>query len=331
MAFNITNATDVTVNKQDRVLVEAVKDVQAHSIIGMESEVKGSARRPDILTDGTSFKEGDFTGTNAGGVKIEDVLFENDLFTSEEKYQVEKLERTIIKLSKKRGVNPDDFPIEDAVIDIKKNDIARQYDKAVFLGDSDGTGATLADFVDGLVKKIKASAALNIGNAVAGNVYNSGVAAAAFAPTTVVAKVLAFCNFFKKTFDGETGRDLDGETIHVYMSPANFRTWYQATYGTGGVITANTLNGGKLPKMAEHPSFNGDMIIVAADGMKGSNEMFAGMPENFVEVVDGDAESDFMTMHFSKDQEAFLLHTAMRLGTKIIHLQDVLLQAVIPS
>lgn len=331
MAFNITDATDVTVNKSDRVLVEAVKDVQAHSIIGMESEVKGSARRPDLLTDGTVFKEGDFTGTTEGGVKVKDVLFENELFTSEEEYSAQKLERTIYKLAKKRGVNPEDLPIQDAVLDIKKNDIARQYDKAVFLGDSAGGGNTLSDFVDGLVKKIKASALLNIGNAVAGEVYNSGVAAAAFAPTTVVAKVLAFVNKFKEIFDGETGRDLDGEMIYVYISPKQFRVWYQATYGTTGVITANTLNNGKLPKIAEHPSFNGDVTIVAVDGMKGSNEMFAGMMENFNEVVDGDAESDFMKMHFSEDKEKFLLHTAMRLGTKIIRLDEVLLQAVIPT
>jgi hypothetical protein len=331
MAFNIDNATDVVVNKSDRVLVEAVKDVQAHSIIGMESDVKGAARRPDILTDGTVFKEGDFDGTNDGGVKIEDVLFENALFTSEEKYQVAKLESTIIKLSKKRGVNPDDFPIEDAVLDIKKNDISRQYDKAVFLGDSADTGKTLSHFVDGLVKKIKASAALNVDAPTAlVNVKRSGVAASAFAAGTVIAKVLAFVNKFKSTFNGvdDLARDLDGEMISVYISPSQFQIWFQATYGTAGVINANTLNNGKLPKEAMHPSFNGDVKMVAVDGMKGSNEMFAGMPENFNEVVDGDAESDFMTMHFSKDQEAFLLHTAMRLGTKIIHLQDVLLQVV---
>jgi hypothetical protein len=324
--FVITNATDIAIPKTDRLLVESIKTVQAHDIIGMVDGVKGSAMTPDLLDSGTDFKDGDFTGVNSGGVEVKDILVDNALFTSEEKYQVAKLAATIYKLAMQKGVKPEDFPIEDAVLEIKRNSIAKQYDKAVFLGDTDGVGATLSDKVDGLVKKILASGLLNINNAVEGKVLNSGVAGnIAFAAGTVIAKVVAFCNKFDELLP-----DLSSEMISVYVSPSNFRIWFQATFGTAGTINALTINDGIMPDKMIHPAFD-HFTIVSTKGMMGSNEMFAGQAENFLEVVDGDAESDFMTMHFSKDLEAFLLHTALRLGTAIVHPYQVLLQAVIPA
>lgn len=326
MGFVIDNATDISIPKTDRLLVAAIREVQAHDIIGMVSEVKGSAITPDLLDTGVDFKEGDFTGVNSGGTEIKDIKVENTLFTSEEKYQVSKLAATIYKLAMQKGVKPEDFPIQDAVLELKKSTIAKQYDKAVFLGDSDGTGKTLSDKVDGLVKKIKASAALNIGNEVATEVVNSGVNGnVALAAGTCIAKIVAFCNTFDTKFP-----HLSEEMINVYMSPANFRIWFQATFGTAGVINANTLNNGVMPDKMIHPAFD-HFTIISCKGMLGSNEIFAGQQDNFLEVVDGDAESDFMKMHFSEDLEAFLLHTAMRLGTKIVHPYEVLLQAAIPT
>ncbi len=323
MPFKITNAEDIKITKTDRLLVEAVKDVHAHGKIGMISGIKGSGMTPDLLDDGTEFKSGDFTGTTGGGVEVKDVTVTNALFTLEESYQVSKLASTIYKLAMKQGVNPEDFPIEDAVLDIKKNAINRQYDKAIFLGDSTGTGKTLADFVDGLIKKIKASA--TVGGA--GAVVKSSVAPTALSASNALAKVKAFCDKYLDTFNGDGGvRDLTTEDLTVYVSPANFRTWYTAVYGTAGLINANTLNGGKLPTEAVHPAYDGNIKVAAQRGMTGSNEMFMGQPANFNEIVDGDAENDFMTLHFSKDKEAFLLHVAMRLGTAIIRPQEVLVQ-----
>jgi hypothetical protein len=320
MSIDITNATDVAIQKTDRLITDVVETVQCHGKIGIVTAVKGSAISPDILGGVTKFREGDFTGVNEGGVKVQDITVTNEYFTLEEKYTAEQVAKTILKLQMKPGVNPEDLVIMDVIMELKQNDVNFQYDKAVFLGSKEavaGDRVSINTIVDGLEKKILASATTGGVD----EVQKSGVAKAVFTEANIAGKVKAFIVAYNEKYPHHRGQDKT-----IYLQPVDYDKFRVATWGLNGVINANSLGfGDEFRYECQHPAYP-DFKIFGANGKAGSYEMWATRPDNVMEVTDGDAETDFIKFFWSDRDEAFLLHMGIRLGTAIARKNEVFLQ-----
>jgi len=311
LSFDVTSA-DYIVGKTDRVIVDAIKTVQSHDIIQMVSGIKDAGVVPDLQAGATNFKGGDFTGVNDGSISIADVSVANSLVTLEEKYSAIQISSTILKLAQKQGVDPTDIAISDVILELKGNAIAIQYDLAIWQGDKTKTDKSVGQFVDGFVKKLKASTSTLL----------SGVAPVALTNSNAVATISTLLESYFTTLPKMTM-----EKISLYMSPSDFRILYAATYGLNGIINSQTLNEGKLPEMFTHPLY-ANVNIVSTKGLVGLHEYIVSRPDNLLEVVDGNAERDFIKFYFEDRDEAFLLHIAFRLGVQVARFNEVMIQKV---
>ena len=314
MSFNIGSLADF-VNGDPRVVIsDMVVGGQSFNILPFQEGIKGSTKVIDLADGGTNAQTGDYTGADEGfngSVTPSDVTISVTDLWYKEKYSEQTINKKVLGLALRRGANPDDIVLSDAIMDIKGQSIRLDNEKLIWQGDVTLTGDTNLKFFDGIVKQLTT----------AGTYKPTGVAATGLTTSTAVASV-------QRMFDKmvELKPELIDKQTMLAMSPANFSIWYRTVYGLNSTITNQTLNTTGLPFSAQVPGTN--ITAYGFAGLVGSNEMILGRPENFVIGCDLKSDEEKMEFKYIDALLAYRLFVYYRLGVKVIRPSEVIREAV---
>lgn len=310
MAYNLTGAADFVAGNGEALLQNIVLGSKSFDVLRVEEGIKNSEKRPDILDDSTVLQVGDYTDINRfnGGVKVNDVTISvSEMFLSE-KYNARTLASKVTQLAMRAGANPDDLPYEDFILGLKRDVLRNQIEKALWTANTATTAnPTYLKTFDGFVTKALAAT----------DAIKTGVAAADLTAANAIASVNKIVDLVKVNFPAF----LDVET-RLFMSPANFITYFQALYGLQGTINTLSMNTGVMPTEVNIPGTN--IIATAIPGLAGNVNMIWTRPENLIIGTDLVSDEDRIGFEWHSLIKSYELFANFKIGAQIARTNELI-------
>lgn len=309
MTYVVTNAAAFTSGDGQVVISDIILSGKefTNPFIGIQTGVKYIDKLIDIGIGNTYIrKTNDAIGAIAvsGGSSLTDVSVQTVELCVKEGYNPSQLNSKLAGKLLAAGSDPSNpLPLADIVQTLKGKKISKLNSYQLWAGNATGSTANQNHF-DGWLKKISNGSATCV----------SGGSAAAFATGTVLATVAAFNKVVITAFPAWIT-----EGYSVFMSPAQFDTFYQTKFGTNGVVDSLTLNTGK----AVTEFVFGSVSYYAMEGMTGSNVLVATRQGNLVAVTDLVSETDTVKFEYLPESEIFRLEAVYKLGAQIARLAEI--------
>lgn len=259
--------------------------------------VKSSDKFADITDDFTYIQltnNDPSTISPSGGTALSDITVNVIGLGVKEKYTEGQLVSKIAQLQLQPGSDPsNNLPYADIFVSFKGSKIAKENELEVWQGNN--TGSTHTKF-NGFVKQIKDSTAPTS-------------AASGMTASNAISYMEAVLVNIKTEFPIwiECG-------AHIYMSPAQFDTYYRALFGLGGVIDKNTVDGG-VKKSFMIPGSN--YTVHSTLGLSGLNNIVATIENNLCVITDLVSEDDQVKFEYLTELEYWRLSCYYKLGAKV--------------
>jgi hypothetical protein len=309
MAYVVTNAAAFTSGEGQVVISDIILGQQEfqNPFIGVQTGVKYIEKVIDLGVGLTYIrKTNDSIGSLAvsGGSSLTDVSIQTVEMCVKEGYNPSQLNSKLAGKLLAAGSDPSTpVPLSDLVQTLKGKEIGKLNSYQLWQGNATGSTAN-RNFFDGWLKKISNGSATVV----------SGGSAAALASTTCLATMAAFNKVVITAFP-----EWITAGYAVFMSPAQFDTFYQTKFGTNGVIDSLTLNTGK--PVLEFTF--GSVTYYSMQGMTGSNVIVATRLGNLIAGTDLVSESDNVKFEYLPEGEIFRLEAVYKLGAQIARLAEV--------
>lgn len=308
LAYDNSGLGDYINSDPQQAIQNILFKAQSFDICRVKTGIKSKGEMLDTQIGETKVTKGSLHAAKVanpgGGVKNVKVDVSVSPYSIYETYESEMLEGKLPEMLLNPGSHPgNQDALHQMVMELKGSAINKLVEHDIWLGNS-------AQGVDGFVKQATDSA----------KSIKTGSAPAAFA--TGAQAMTAVKAVIKKLFSAKP--ELETEETAMFMSPANFSTWYAAVYKLEGAIDRNTLNVGAPVTNAMVPGTN--VRVYSMMGMIGNNNILMGRPENFAVITDlKDESQNRLEMQFVEADYIWQLGAAFKLGTKIIREDEVVI------
>lgn len=224
-------------------------------------------------------------------------------------YDTYALDAAITAAKKRQGSNSDDTAYLDVFTQLVIKDFIKTTAKVMFQGDTTKTG-NLAKF-DGFLKQIKTASGANIA-------ISTGTAPIALTSASAISRCEDMISKYDKAFP-----NLVSEKKELYLSNYDFKIARKAYLKQGGAIDKNTI------EKVERGRFmlpDGDVTLVAHDGLDGTFEKFLCRPVILCAVTDSKTEDATITMTYDEVTEIRYIKGKFKLGAKVALTSEVVIE-----
>lgn len=314
MAFDKTGLGEYVAGKANPIVKDMVLAGQSFDLIRTITGVKKAERVQDIQEGTLNYvAEADRHSATrfSGGVKMKEVDVETVKLNVSQSYTSDGLEGTIAQGALKLGTNPTDLPFKDYIMILVGNGMTRDNEKRIWRGNK-ATGGARNEF-DGIETILLAD----------DTVKGTGTAGIPLTPENALSEVDKVAIGYASDLE-----EIADELAIMVFSPKNFDVWYRAKFGLNGVITGDNLNTGKPVDRIMIPGT--DIMAVSLNGMKGSDNLIVGRPDNFLVITDLVSDKDRIEMEYSGLlTKEYLLDVDYKLGAAIARPEEVYMTKVI--
>ena len=318
--FTTTNLANFTnANPLETIALVILNGKGTKDHYSFQEGVKYQTKIPyisDVSLDLSTGALGGFN-TGSGSTAVKDVTLSTVPVKIFENYTKEVLNRTILAALAKKGSNPEELPLAEAISLLKGQQFFVELEKLRWQADTSTTvqtaGTTINSF-DGVLAQMRGG--------VAGN-GNPAVDLTTYSDASVLQHVRVLYNKMITALPQYTTID----TV-LSMSPANFATYARAVYGLNTTILTTTMGDNKSVVDS------GEFIIpgtkckaVAEIGLNGKNQMVMTRPENIIAVYDLKSEEETLDLWYNKAAYRWELVGLVKVGVQVVDVSSCVFSA----
>jgi hypothetical protein len=311
MAYDLTGMAAYAKSNGEVLISDLILKGQSFSQAGIRVEqgIKSTDKFADVAIGNTYLQDnsaGDPGSLSySGGSTLKDISVTVKEICVKEKYIKSTLDSKIAQMQMRAGSDPSNpLPFADVLVNIKSQDIAKLNDVLLWQGDTTLTNVNLNKF-DGWLTTVTATGSTSV----------SGGSAAALAASTAIATVNAIMNVALTAFPVW----IDG--CFMYMSPANYQTFYRATFGLASVIDKNSEGVGAPVLQFYIPGTN--VLCMSTHGLQGKNNIVITRDSNFVVGTDLVSEDNTVNFEYLNEAQIWRLEAIYKLGAAIARQAEV--------